>query len=117
MRMRSMSRPSAVIGAVAVAAALVVGGPAGMANSAPVPAWLHYGPTTTYPSIGGTWQYGYWDAAVRSYYWINRCHGSTVVLNGTSQRSINTAGGYPSSAELWAINTSGASDSYYYRVC
>lgn len=32
------------------------------------PDWLAYGPITQHPAEGGTWQYGFWDAKVRSYY-------------------------------------------------
>ena len=52
------------------------------------PTWLAYGPITQYPAEGGTWEYGFWDAKVRSYYTVNRCHGSTVVLNGNTVRQI-----------------------------
>lgn len=31
------------------------------------PTWLAYGPITQYPAEGGTWEYGFWDAKVRSY--------------------------------------------------
>ncbi len=51
--------------------------------------WLAYGPLYQYPSEGGTWQYGFWNAKVRSYYTVNRCHGSTVKLNGKTSRSVN----------------------------
>ena len=40
------------------------------------PTWLAYGPITQYPAEGGTWEYGFWDAKVRSYYTVDRCHGS-----------------------------------------
>lgn len=30
------------------------------------PTWLAYGPITQYPAEGGTWEYGFWDAKVRS---------------------------------------------------
>ncbi len=43
------------------------------------PAWLAPGPITRYPAEGGVWQYGFWYARVRSYYTVNRCHGSSVV--------------------------------------
>ena len=52
------------------------------------PTWLAYGPITQYPAEGGTWEYGFWDAKVRSYYTVDRCHGSTVVLNGNTVRSV-----------------------------
>lgn len=80
-------------------------------------AWLHPGPTTQYPSDGGTWQYGFWDAKVRSYYTVDRCHGSSLYYNGQLVRSVNTVANQTSRAEKWAYQTSGASDSYYYRTC
>lgn len=80
------------------------------------PAWLGYGPITRYPAEGGTWEYGFWDAKVRSYYTVNRCHGSTVKLNSKESRSIDTASGKKSYAELWALQHNG-NDRYYYRVC
>lgn len=85
----------------------------------PAAAWLHLGQTTQYPSAGGKWTYGFWDAKVRSYYYHpDRCHGLSVVYNNNSLvRSIDTAPGYTSIAEQWAINYPQAYDAYYYRVC
>ena len=62
------------------------------------PTWLAYGPITQYPAEGGTWEYGFLDAKVRSYYTVDRCHGSTVVLNGNTVRSVDTAAGETSIA-------------------
>lgn len=81
------------------------------------PTWLAYGPITQYPAEGGTWEYGFWDAKVRSYYTVNRCHGSTVVLNGNTVRSVDTAAGETSIAEKWALQWPSHNDRYYYRVC
>lgn len=81
------------------------------------PTWLAYGPITQYPAEGGTWEYGFWDAKVRSYYTVNRCHGSTVVLNGNTVRSVDTAAGETSIAEKWALQWPSHDDRYYYRVC
>ena len=83
--------------------------------SAAMPAWLHAGSTTQYPSAGGSWQYGFWNAKVKSYYTANFCHGSTVVYNGDQVRSVNTASGYPSIADKFAVNYWNATDAYYYR--
>lgn len=80
------------------------------------PAWLGYGPITRYPAEGGTWQYGFWNAKVRSNYTVNRCHGSTVKLNKKTNRSINTAAGKTSYAEIWTAQHDG-DDKYYYRLC
>ena len=88
-----------------------------MGTASPALAWLHPGSTTQYPSSGGTWQYGFWNAKVRSYYTVNQSHGSSVIYNGDLARSACTASGQQSSAEKYAINTSGATDSYYYRTC
>ena len=91
---------------------------AGVASaSAAMPAWLHPGPTTQYPSSGGTWQYGFWSVQVRSYYTVNRCHGSTVEFNGAQMRSANTASGAKSIAEKYAVNLPWNNDAYYYRTC
>lgn len=81
------------------------------------PLWLAYGPLYQYPSEGGTWEYGFWNAKVRSYYTVNKCHGSTVELDGNKSRSVDTAAGKKSIAEKWAIQTPGGDDRYYYRVC
>lgn len=81
------------------------------------PTWLAYGPITQYPAEGGIWEYGFWDAKVRSYYTVDRCHGSTVVLNGNTVRSVDTAAGETSIAEKWALQWPSHDDRYYYRVC
>ena len=81
------------------------------------PTWLAYGPITQYPAEGGTCEYGFWDAKVRSYYTVDRCHGSTVVLNGNTVRSVDTAAGEKSIAEKWAVQWPSHDDRYYYRVC
>ncbi|MHA7133308.1 lactococcin 972 family bacteriocin [Oerskovia turbata] len=82
-----------------------------------LPTWLNPGPDVQYPSAGGTWEYGFWNAKVRSYYTVNRCHGSTVVLNGSQARSADTASGRKSVAEKWAVNIWSNDDAYYYRTC
>ncbi|MCS1382011.1 lactococcin 972 family bacteriocin [Lysinibacillus sphaericus] len=79
--------------------------------------WLAPGPITQYPHEGGTWEYGFWDVKVRSYYTVDRCHGSTVELNGNRSRSADTAAGQKSIAELWAVQYPTHVDRYYYRVC
>lgn len=79
--------------------------------------WLAYGPLYQYPAEGGTWEYGFWDVKVRSYYTVNCNHGSTVTLGERESRSIDTAPGYTSIAELWAVQTPGGDDHYYYRIC
>ncbi|WDV46295.1 lactococcin 972 family bacteriocin [Clostridiaceae bacterium M8S5] len=81
------------------------------------PFLLSPGPKTQYPSAGGTWQYGFWNVKVRSYYTVNRCHGSTVELNGSKVRSVDTISGKKSIAEKWAVNLPGNDDRYWYRVC
>lgn len=78
--------------------------------------WLANGPKRQYPSEGGTWEYGFWHAKVRSYYTVKRCHGSTVKLDSKTSRSVNTASGKKSIAELWAIQ-SNSKDRYFYRIC
>ncbi|RLP72757.1 hypothetical protein D9V32_15025 [Mycetocola tolaasinivorans] len=79
--------------------------------------WLSNGVTRQYPAVGGVWEYGFWNAAIRSYYTVNRVHGSTVVLNRTEVvRSIDTAPNYRSVAEKFALNYWGNNDAYYYRV-
>lgn len=81
------------------------------------PYWLAPGAHTQYPSQGGKWTYGFWDAKVRSYYTVNRCHGSSVKYNGGVFRSVDTIAGKKSIAEKWAVNLPGSKDEYYYRVC
>lgn len=79
--------------------------------------WLAYGPLYQYPAEGGTWEYGFWNVKVRSYYTVNKNHGSTVTLGEKESRSIDTASGRTSIAELWAVQTPGGDDHYYYRIC
>lgn len=79
--------------------------------------WLAQGPLTQYPREGGTWTYGFWKLKVRSYYTVDRDHGSTVILNGKKSRSVDTAAGRKSIAEKWAVQTPKADDRYYYRIC
>ena len=74
------------------------------------------GPITQYPSQGGTWQYGFWNAKVRSYYTVNKVHGTSVKFNGQLQRSIDTAANKKSIAEKSALNLPGNTDEYYYRI-
>lgn len=70
---------------------------------------------TRYPAEGGKWEYGFWNAKVRSYYTFGGTHGSTVTLGSRTSRSIDTASGRPSVAELWANQFSSGEDHYYYR--
>lgn len=81
------------------------------------PAWVMPGSNTQYPSEGGVWEYGFWDVKYRSYYTVDRCHGSTVISGDRTSRSIDTASGETSIAELWAVNNPKADPHYYYRVC
>lgn len=115
--------------AVIATAAVVAMGTPSVANAAAMhaaavpsvagalPTWLNPGPDVQYPSAGGTWEYGFWNVKVRSYYTVSRCHGSTVELNGSQVRSVNTASGKKSIAEKSAVNYWGNDDAYYYRTC
>ena len=89
----------------------------GSATPGPAAAWLAPGPIHQYPAEGGEWQYGFWNAKVRSYYTVNRCHGSAVRYNGNLARSADTAAGATSVATKWAVNYWSATDDYYYRTC
>lgn len=88
----------------------------GMVKGNPNERLLAFGEHTQYPSQGGKWTYGFWNAKVRSYYTVNKHHGSTVVYNGKTARSIKTAPGKKSIAEKYAINLPGNDDRYYYRI-
>lgn len=102
---------------VAVAFALVIS-VFSLANPNHAAAWLHPGPTTQYPLAGGEWTYGFWDAMACSYYYHpDRCHGSTVVVDGGAVRSQDTPPGYTSAAEKGALNFPWSDDAYYYRLC
>jgi hypothetical protein len=92
------------------------------AVAGPAQAWVSVGQKTQYPSSGGTWNYGFWDVKIRSYYTVNKCHGSTVIryIDGretSRSRSIDTASGARSTAEITTINSAGLEASYYYRTC
>jgi lactococcin 972-like bacteriocin len=115
--MIKMARRATARAGIAVVLAAGVGLPLSSAQAAVLPTWLHAGSTTQYPSTGGTWEYGFWNAHVRSYYTVNRCHGSSVRYNGSLLRSADTASGQKSIAEKWGLNYWSASDAYYYRVC
>lgn len=102
------------IGMTHSASAAVVGEEGGVKTSTRA---LAYGPIYQYPASGGTWQYGFWNARVRSYYTVNKCHGSTVKLDGRVSRSPDTRAGATSIAHLWAVQYPWANDEYYYRTC
>ncbi|MBE6484503.1 MAG: hypothetical protein E7Z96_07020 [Actinomycetaceae bacterium] len=88
-----------------------------VANGQIQPAWLGYGPRTQYPAEGGTWEYGFWDAKVRSYYTVGRCHGSTVRMDNRKNESIRTRANKKSIAQLAAVQYPGAKDRYNYWLC
>lgn len=111
--MNKRSKPIRLVVTTALAAVAL-----GTATTGTAQAWLNYGPDVQYPSAGGKWTYGFWDAQVRSYYYhSSRCHGSTVVYNGAQERSIDTAPGWTSRADKWAFQASYNDDAYYYRTC
>jgi hypothetical protein len=90
--------------------------------AAPAQAWVNPGKHTQHPSEGGTWEYGFWDVKLRSYYTVNKCHGSTVIryIDGretSRSRSVDTASGRKSIAEISTINSPGLEAKYYYRTC
>lgn len=80
-------------------------------------AWLAPGAHYQYPEAGGTWKYGFWSSKVRSYYIVRFSHGSSLKYNGKYKSSICTRGNKWSVATKWAINSPGAVDKYYYRLC
>ncbi|MEY2848551.1 MAG: hypothetical protein RI885_1216 [Actinomycetota bacterium] len=100
-----------------MAAAMTLAGPMLSAS-----AWESVGLKTQYPTQGGTWQYGFSNSALRSYYTVSACHGTTVQkLDGGSivstARSVDTASGKKSIAEIGTINYPNLDANYYYRVC
>jgi lactococcin 972 family bacteriocin len=91
---------------VALTAALVLGG----ATAAFA--------TTNYPSQGGTWTYGLSTGLISpysNYYHGSKCHGSSVVTDWASSRSIDTYKGKTSHAQ--AAGNAYTHDKYYFRVC
>lgn len=112
-----MRKVTKALTGTAIAIGLVLGGSVTGAS-----AWESVGLKTQYPSSGGTWQYGFSDIALRSYYTVNTCHGSTVqkLDNGTvvqTSRSVDTASGKKSIAEIGTINYPALDGYYYYRTC
>lgn len=106
----------------AVLAGAMLSGAMFGAVAGPAQAWVNPGTNTQYPSSGGTWQYGFWDVKLRSYYTVNKCHGSTVIkyIDGkesSRSRSVDTSSGQKSIAEISTLNSSGLEASYYYRTC
>lgn len=120
---KSLSKKIAILGTAMFAAAMMQTPVKAATNGAPdistgvSPAILAWGQHTQYPSEGGTWEYGFWNVKARSYYTVDRSHGSTVKVNDRESRSVDTASGYQSVAEVWAGNLPGQEDHYYYRVC
>lgn len=88
-----------------------------LANPDTAEAWLAAGSHSVYPASGGKWTYGFWNAKVRSYYTVDKKHGSSVNVNGNFVRSICTARYRTSKATHYALYTPGADDLYYYRLC
>ena len=68
------------------------------------------------PVEGGTWNFGL-AAGVRAYsdYIVGRCHGTTVINDWGTNRSVDIA------ANAWANSAMNATaftnNHYYYRVC
>ncbi|MER5640300.1 lactococcin 972 family bacteriocin [Kitasatospora sp. NPDC002227] len=114
-----MNRFTKAFCAVAAMSAAAVGVAAAPASAS---AWGNPGMTTQYPAEGGSWEYGFQNAALRSYYTVNKCHGSTVLklINGKEvnrSRSADTASGHKSIAEVGTVNSPNMKAEYYYRTC
>lgn len=91
-------------------------------TAAPASAWVQVGKHTQYPAEGGTWEYGFYDVALRSYYYVGLCHGSTAqrFIDGTmtnQSRSVDTAANQWSIASVGTVNSPGLTAAYYYRTC
>lgn len=80
------------------------------------PAFLAPGPITRYPSTGGVWKYGFWNARARSYYTVKRTHTSTVMVDRTVNKSIKTASGRTSIAHIYTWNHPWRKDAYWYNA-
>jgi lactococcin 972 family bacteriocin len=71
---------------------------------------------TVNPNEGGTWNYGL-STGVHAYsdYKVGKCHGTTVVNDWGTNRTIDIA------ANKWAMSSYRATiythNKYYYRVC
>lgn len=109
----STRTPRSLLAAATLAIALLT---FGLANPGAAGAWLTPGPETQSINPNGEWEYGFWNARVRSkYYKPDICHGSTVVLDGNQQRSQPTPAGAWSNASIGAYQHRTAHDEYYYR--
>lgn len=88
----------------------------------PAAAWVSPGSNVAYPVEGGRWTYGFWDAALRSEYIVDQCHGTTVhrLIDGEvvdTDRSIDTQAGEVAGARIWTYNSPGLGARYFYRTC
>jgi len=71
---------------------------------------------TQYPVEGGTWNFGL-SAGVHAYsdYLVGKCHGTTVINDWGTNRSVETAANQWANASHEA--TAWTNNHYYFRVC